>query len=110
MTTPTWLWELLGVNPLAEGTSAEVGGQTVLMREGLPRVGSLVSDAQAQTRDAFGFKWAKRDTSDFEGSLAPRLADRLTSEEERSWCRGIDLAIERGFEESAGITVVARKG
>ncbi|EKS35628.1 hypothetical protein HMPREF9696_01840 [Afipia clevelandensis ATCC 49720] len=44
------------------------------MVRGIPRAREFVSEAQGQTREAFGFKWAKRDT--FEG----RLADNM-----RSW-------------------------
>ena len=71
-----WLWKVLGSPPLKEGESANVQGQDVVVHEGLPRVRSLVSAAQAQTREAFGFKWAKRDTFESEASLK-RMRDWL---------------------------------
>lgn len=60
-----WFAELLGVQLPAEGQSIEAHGRSLTMRDGILRAGDLMSAAQDQTKDAFGFKWAKRDT--FEG-------------------------------------------
>jgi arsenite methyltransferase len=49
----------------AEGKTIDAQGHSLTMRDGILRARELVSAAQDQTRDAFGFKWAKRDT--FEG-------------------------------------------
>lgn len=59
---PAWFWSLLGVPERAEGESFDVGGETFVVRGGIPRSARLHSATQAQTSDAFGFKWAKRDT------------------------------------------------
>jgi SAM-dependent methyltransferase len=60
-----WFADLLGVSLPPEGQSVELFGRTLTMHGGILRAQGLVSLAQEQTRDAFGFKWAKRDT--FEG-------------------------------------------
>ena len=70
MTTPAWLPALLGVPSLGEGSTFELGGQAFLVRDGIPRSQVLISAAQAQTSDAFGFKWQKRDTFESAASLA----------------------------------------
>jgi arsenite methyltransferase len=61
---PGWLFELLGIEPLAEGEVGEIAGRaaTVTVGGGVLRVGAVVSDAQRQTSGAFGFKWAQRET------------------------------------------------
>jgi SAM-dependent methyltransferase len=60
-----WLAELLACALPQEGRSIEAHGRTLIMREGILRAQEFVSTAQDQTKDTFGFKWAKRDT--FEG-------------------------------------------
>ena len=60
-----WFSALLGAALPAEGQSVELHGRTLTMRGGILRAQELVSAAQEQTSDTFGFKWAKRDT--FEG-------------------------------------------
>ena len=67
---PAWLAPLLGVQSLAEGDAFDVGGQSFAVRGGIPRSQRLVSDAQAQTREAFGYKWSRRDTFESEASRA----------------------------------------
>jgi arsenite methyltransferase len=55
-------------------------------------VESLVSDAQAQTREAFGFKWKKRDTFESEASLTRMrnwLNERYGQIEEYGWLEGL---------------------
>lgn len=46
--------------------SEPLDGFTVI--DGIPRQKSLLSERQAQTQDAFAFKWAKRDTFDSDAS------------------------------------------
>jgi arsenite methyltransferase len=65
MISPDWVSTLLGGPLPSEGESAVFNGQTLTMQHGIPRANSFVSEAQGQTGDVFGFKWAKRDT--FEG-------------------------------------------
>ena len=59
---PNWLWSLLGAQPPLEGDSFAANGLQLTLLRGIPRVQNLVSQAQEQTRDMFGFKWGKRDT------------------------------------------------
>lgn len=66
---PRWVGELLGVRQFDEGLEFSLGGQSFVVREGLPRSSKLVSAAQAQTRETFGFKWQKLDTFDSPASL-----------------------------------------
>jgi arsenite methyltransferase len=67
--SPDWLRQVLGAGSLAEGATFEVGGQTFVVRSGIPRSLTLVSSAQAQTREMFGFKWNKRDAFESPASL-----------------------------------------
>lgn len=67
---PSWLAGVLGVRQLDEGLEFSLGGQPFVVRGGLPRSSKLVSAAQAQTSETFGFKWKKVDTFDSPASLA----------------------------------------
>src|SRR4051812_34076864 len=67
-TVQDWFAGLLGAALPLEGQSLVAHGRTLTMRDGILRGQELVSRAQGQTSDAFGFKWAKRDT--FEGENA----------------------------------------
>jgi len=62
--------DVLGVRSLVEGGAFEIRGQAFTVRNGIPRSGKLVSGAQAQTGDVFGFKWKRRDTFESPASLA----------------------------------------
>jgi arsenite methyltransferase len=62
-----WLAGLLGAALPSEGGSLKAHGQTLTMSRGVLRAGEILSDAQKQTRDAFSFKWGKRDTFEGEG-------------------------------------------
>ncbi len=61
---PNWLWRYLGIATPAEDAEWQQGGQPFVMRGGIPRSRALVSAAQEQTEQVFGFKWQKRDTFD----------------------------------------------
>jgi SAM-dependent methyltransferase len=74
---PRWLGDLLGVELPAEGGSFELGGRSYTVRGGVVRAREAVSEDQAQTSDAFGFKWHQRDS--FERPAA--------MEGTRSWLR-----------------------
>jgi len=85
---PAWLKELLGTPSLAEGQSFEFGGQTFVLKDGIPRSSKLVTDAQAQTSDTFGFKWKKVETFDSPASLARMrewLIERYGDLSKASW-------------------------
>jgi SAM-dependent methyltransferase len=62
-----WLAELLGTVLPSEGGDVLAHGRRLTMIDGILRADELVSEAQGQTREAFGFKWAKRET--FESGL-----------------------------------------
>jgi SAM-dependent methyltransferase len=62
---PFWLADLLEIELPVEGESVDVDGRSLTMRGGILRAREVISVAQGQTRDTFGFKWAKRET--FEG-------------------------------------------
>ena len=67
---PAWMNQVLGVSSLEEGSSFELNGQAFVVKAGIPRSKKLVSEAQAQTSDTFGFKWKKVDTFDSPASLS----------------------------------------
>jgi SAM-dependent methyltransferase len=69
---PGWLGDLLGGPLPAEGGSMVAHGRPLTLIGGIPRAAELHSAAQAQTRETFGFKWARRDT--YEGGVASHAA------------------------------------
>lgn len=75
MNQPDWLWTLLDVAPPQEGAAFSAQGIDLTLVGGIPRAQSFVSQAQEQTRDAFGFKWEKRDT--FEGGVTDYMVQWL---------------------------------
>lgn len=72
---PDWLWDVLNTQPLLEATTNLTNGVSLTVVDGIPRTDSCMSDAQEQTRDAFGFKWEKRDT--FEGNVTDHMSQWL---------------------------------
>ncbi len=66
---PAWLNAVLGVESLGEGAEFNLGGQSFVVHGGIPRSRKLISEAQAQTSETFGFKWKKVDTFDSPASL-----------------------------------------
>ena len=68
--TPQWLNDYLGISAPQEGDSFELAGQRFVNRDGIVRSQAILSAAQGQTEETFGFKWKKRDTFDSEVSLA----------------------------------------
>lgn len=60
--TPDWLLELLGTAPQPEGARFQLGHRSFMCRDGILREAQLVSASQAQTADAFGYKWRRTDT------------------------------------------------
>ncbi|MCZ7594385.1 MAG: class I SAM-dependent methyltransferase [Hyphomicrobium sp.] len=63
--------DVLGAAPPAEGGRLQLNGRYLTMVGGILRSDEYLSAAQSQTREAFGFKWAKRET--FEGELAQNM-------------------------------------
>ncbi len=56
----SWLTTLLGRNLPAEGRDFDIGGIPFVMEGGILRQRELASAAQAQTANAFGYKWHRR--------------------------------------------------
>jgi arsenite methyltransferase len=75
--TPGWLYDALGVAPIREGEIVAVHGTEYVMADGILRERRVASDRQAQTSDAFGFKWHQRATFESEASLG-RIREWLT--------------------------------
>ena len=85
---PPWLYDYLGVPAPREGEQFDLGGQRFVHRDGISRSQSILSAAQSQTEETFGFKWKKRDTFDSEASLARMrswLADRYGDLASANW-------------------------
>lgn len=61
-TTPPWLLSLLGIDAVEDGDTVDIRGQSFILQNGILRAQSLLSERQAQTSDAFGFKWHQRET------------------------------------------------
>jgi arsenite methyltransferase len=57
-----WLWDLLGIAPVAEGGRVDVGGRAFVVRDGILRDTRLASAAQEQTSRTFGYKWHQRES------------------------------------------------
>ena len=60
--TDAWVANLLGGAPPAEGETVELRGRRLRRSHGIVRDLALVAGDQAQTRDAFSFKWGKQET------------------------------------------------
>lgn len=67
--TPDWLFAALGAGPIAEGEVITLRGAEYVMADGILRERRVASERQAQTGDAFGFKWHQRATFESEASL-----------------------------------------
>tara|TARA_E500000305_G_C4014781_1_gene234897 strand:+ start:211 stop:1209 length:999 start_codon:yes stop_codon:yes gene_type:complete len=66
-----WFWSLLGrESSCAEGQEININGADFVMDGGILRSSALVSAAQQQTSDVFGFKWHQRDSFESEASRA----------------------------------------
>jgi len=83
-----WLWQFLDVAPPTEGETFGLGGQFFIMRNAIPRSQVLISDAQAQTEETFGFKWKKRDTFESSANLTRMrawLVERYGDPQHAGW-------------------------
>jgi len=84
---PRWLLEALGIDSAEEGQAFDLHGQPFVVRNGILRSTKVMSNAQTQTGEAFGFKWKKRDTFESSASLnrmrqwlVERYGDMATAE------------------------------
>jgi arsenite methyltransferase len=88
---PEWLAALLGCALPAEGSAVEIGGEQFVMRGGILRQQQPASAAQAQTADAFGYKWQRRDTYDsgvMQAALGEWLRERYGDPVAMPWLAG----------------------
>jgi SAM-dependent methyltransferase len=70
-TQPIWLKDLLSLSRVpSEGETIVVRGLQMVMRDGILRSESVVSESQGQTEKTFGFKWHQRETFERDGLLA----------------------------------------
>ncbi len=67
--TPDWLLDLLGLDQQAEGAEVRLGDRPFRYQSGILRDLAMLSDAQTQTADTFGFKWRQRGTFESEAAL-----------------------------------------
>ncbi len=85
---PSWLPEVLGAPMPEEGGSICLQGRPFALRDGILRAQELAGDAQAQTAEAFGFKWHKRNTFESEASrrrMREWLVERYGDLPNESW-------------------------
>lgn len=66
---PNWLFATLGIEPLPEEGTVGLRGAQYVLRDGILREQGVATETQAQTSDAFGFKWHQRETFESEQSL-----------------------------------------
>lgn len=64
-----WLGALLKVGRLEEGSTFTLDGRSFTVRHGIPRSHAVMSAAQAQTGQAFAFKWQQQHSFDSPTSL-----------------------------------------
>lgn len=84
----TWFEELLGVPMPAEAGTVAIRGADFVLRDGILRAKSLASASQAQTSEAFGFKWKRRESYDSPQMLATIrawLAQRYGAPDDMGW-------------------------
>ena len=99
---------------IASGVLRSTDGRQYEVRDGIPRFTATGDAGQAQTRDSFGFKWAKRDTYDSEGSrarMARWLIERYGFPSVDDWaahfdgkCRVLDVGCGSGLSSGAWLT------
>jgi arsenite methyltransferase len=67
---PSWFEEILGVVLPPEGGTVRIGGAEFVLKDDILRAKTLATPSQAQTAQAFGFKWKRRDSYDSPAMLA----------------------------------------
>jgi SAM-dependent methyltransferase len=84
----SWFEAVLGMALPAEGGAVTIRGTEFVLRDGLLRERGLASASQAQTSDAFGFKWRRRESYDSPamlGAIREWLVERYGSPDEMEW-------------------------
>ena len=77
-----------GGGVITSGTLRSDDGRTYQVRDGIPRFTDMPDRGQAETRDSFGFKWAKQDTYDSKPSrdrMARWLLERYGFASTEAW-------------------------
>ncbi len=78
---------------IQSGVLRAADGRTYQVRDGIPRFTDMEDPGQAQTRDAFGFKWARRETYDSDASrqrVAAWLVERYGYPSIDAWAAHFD--------------------
>jgi len=78
---------------ITSGMLTDPDGASYQVRDGIPRFTDIADAGQAQTRDSFGFKWARRDTYDSPGSrdrMARWLLERYGFPSLDAWAAHFD--------------------
>src|SRR5689334_2377601 len=84
----SWFEELLGATLPPDGGTLLLPAGQFLMRDGILRAMSLATPSQAQTAEAFGFKWQHRESYDSPAMLAAIrdwLVARYGPPDEMAW-------------------------
>jgi arsenite methyltransferase len=88
-----WFEEVLGASLPPEGGAVTIRGAEFVLRDGILRAKGLASASQAQTSDAFGFKWKRRESYDSPAMLAAIrewLVQRYGAPDEMDWLFAAD--------------------
>jgi arsenite methyltransferase len=86
-----WIADLLGAPCPAEGQDITLRGRTLRMVDGVLRDLEVVDAGQAQTRDAFAYKWSRKETYD-----SPAIRHAISQ-----WLHERYMPLLREIEESA---------
>jgi arsenite methyltransferase len=92
------LSEVTGVTLPAEG-DVSIGGRQFVVRNGVLRALELVSEAQAQTSDVFGYKWNRRDTfesANARSAMRDWLRSRYGEPTEMPWLADNAILVDVG--------------
>lgn len=90
---PDWFEEALGASLPDEGGAVTIRGAEFVLRDGILRASALASASQAQTSQAFGFKWKRRESYDSPAMLAAVrewLVQRYGSPDGMDWLFAAD--------------------
>jgi ubiquinone/menaquinone biosynthesis C-methylase UbiE len=97
---PAWFQALFPAPlPRAEGDKAVIAGRNYVRKNGLVREQELVSSAQKQTEETFGFKWKRRDTFESPASLTRMrewLLERYSDVAKAPWLKDGAVVLDAG--------------
>ena len=87
-TTPQWLTDLLSAPAPHDGAEATLRGEHFVCRRGIWRATLASTEDQAQTAEAFAFKWGKRETFERDAAVdrtAAWLRERYGDVAKAAW-------------------------